>query len=1191
MEPEEVTRPEHDDLEPLRGLLNHAPIPIWVHHDGLIVYINAAGQQALGAQSLDQVLGCSPLKFIHPDSHQQSRERIHKLLAMHEMVPPMERRLVRLDGSTFPAKVTAWTIPFRGGIAIQASFVDLTERKRSAQALQEREELFSTLADTIPQLAWMANSDGSIEWYNQRWYQYTGCTPEDMQRQGWQAVHDPAEVPRIAARFKTACASGEPWEDTFPLRRHDGVMRWHLSRALPIHNAQARVVRWFGTNTDITELRESEAALRESETRFQTALHAVSDIFWTNNSVGEMFGVQPGWAAYTGQSFDEYQKFGWANAVHPDDAQPTIDEWSRCVAEARMFICEHRVRRHDGVYRHFSIRALPVLKPDGSIREWVGVHTDITRRHEAEQTLIYQSSVAAMGRDIGLALSRSGTLSHMLEACAETLAQHLNAAFAQIWTVNDSKRSLELHAIAGNYTQAARPLACLPLGQGSIGLIAQEQHSSLQNTLMDDAWATAEGLTAIAGSPLFAGGRLLGVVAIYCRKPLDEKALQALDSVANGISLGIERKHAEEAVCESEARKAAILESALDCIISIDQHSRILEFNPAAVATFGRRREDVIGQKMHELIIPPQSREAHVRGMAHYLATGYGPVIGRRIEINAMRSDGTEFPVELAVNRIAAVGPALFTATIRDITAPKKAELDLQNAKLAAEDANRAKSAFLAGMSHELRTPLNAIIGYGEMLQEEAQDTGAAALIPDLRKIHSAGKHLLALINDVLDISKIEAGKMDLFLETINVAAMVNEAVSTVEPLIAKNNNRLDVQMASSSGIMHTDQTKLRQCLFNLLSNSAKFTDSGTITVKVKSEQDMVTFQVADTGIGMNAEQLSRVFDLFAQADSNTKRRFGGTGLGLALTRRLSRLMGGDVMAESTPEIGSIFTIRLPRNAPVAPETPVIAKPAVQGRKGSVLIIDDDPLSRDMLQRLLAKEGFRAETAATGEEGLVMAREMMPTAITLDVMLPTMDGWSVLNALKADPQLQEIPVIMLTMVENQNLGYALGASDYLTKPVERHQLASVLRKYACEKPPCRVLIVDDDADVRQLLRQMLEKEGREVAEAVDGMEALDKLADKLAGKLPELILLDLMMPRMNGFELSLELFRRPEYAHIPIVVLTAKDLTPEELTSLNHHVEQVVQKGAYSQEELLERVRKAVGSCNTVNAVASPLAK
>jgi GAF domain-containing protein/DNA-binding response OmpR family regulator len=502
-------------------------------------------------------------------------------------------------------------------------------------------------------------------------------------------------------------------------------------------------------------------------------------------------------------------------------------------------------------------------------------------------------------------------------------------------------------------------------------------------------------------------------------------------------------------------------------------------------------------------------------------------------------------------------------------------ELEAKSREL--EVASRHKSEFLANMSHELRTPLNAIIGYSEMLEEEARDQGAEGFVPDLKKIHAAGKHLLELINAVLDLSKIEAGKMELYLETFEVAPLLRDVAAVLEPLAQKNQNRLEVDCAPDVGAMRADLTKLRQALFNLLSNACKFTERGIVSLAVTREAaadgDAVVFAVRDTGIGMTPAQLARLFEEFGQADASTTRRYGGTGLGLSLSRRLCRMMGGDITVASEPRRGSTFTIRLPAEGrEPAREAPApAARDAGPTATSTVLVIDDDAAVRDLMGRFLGKEGFRVVAAGGGEEGLRIARALEPDVITLDVLMPGMDGWSVLAALKADTALADIPVVMLTMLDDRNLGYALGAADYLTKPIDRERLVAVLRRYRRDLP---VLVVDDDAGFRDLARRTLEREGYTVVEADNGRAALGRLRETTPG----VVLLDLMMPEMDGFDFVAEVRADPAWRALPIVVITAKDLSAEDHERLNGSVARILQKGALSRETLLGEVRDLVAA-------------
>ncbi len=507
----------------------------------------------------------------------------------------------------------------------------------------------------------------------------------------------------------------------------------------------------------------------------------------------------------------------------------------------------------------------------------------------------------------------------------------------------------------------------------------------------------------------------------------------------------------------------------------------------------------------------------------------------------------------------------VFRENARDI---RNAREEAEAARHQAEAASRTKSAFLANMSHELRTPLNAIIGYSEILREDAQDRGDNASEGDLIKIETAGKHLLGLINDILDLSKIEAGRMDLHLEDVDLNRLVAEVRMLVTPLIDKNDNRLEVEAPADIGAMRVDLVKLKQSLLNLLSNAAKFTKGGLIKLSIgRTASDhgptKFTFAVSDSGIGMNDEQVARLFQAFTQADASTTRNYGGTGLGLTISKHFCTMLGGDITVTSEPGKGSTFTITLPDGgkdvAMPRIDTGALADMGGDLTGRSVLIVDDDPTVHDVLRATIAKEGYRLLHAYDGAQALELARAEKPDVITLDVMMPKLDGWSVLGKLKSDPALASIPVIMLTIVDERTMGYSLGASEYMTKPVDRNRLIELLRRFAATTREAVVLVVDDSEDVRAVVRSTVEKAGLKTVEAENGQAALDWLKTNPA---PALVLLDLMMPVMDGFTFLDHVKEVPALAQVPIVVLTAKDLTEAERRVVNERTLLVLTKGA-----------------------------
>jgi PAS domain S-box-containing protein len=626
--------------------------------------------------------------------------------------------------------------------------------------------------------------------------------------------------------------------------------------------------------------------------------------------------------------------------------------------------------------------------------------------------------------------------------------------------------------------------------------------------------------------------------------------------------------------------RAAALKAAANGIVITDRNGIIQWVNPAFSELTGYAFDEAVGETPR-VLNSGVHEDAFFQKMWQTIISGavwFGEVVNKR-------KDDTLYTEEMTITPVFDEGGDIiyFVAIKQDITARKEMETQLERAREEAESANRAKSAFLANMSHELRTPMNAIIGYSEMLAEDAEEEGHDEMIPDLNKIHTAGMHLLDLINDILDLSKIEAGRMDLYLESFDLESMLQESLATLEPLVTKNNNTLVTDFADDLGSVRADLIKVRQALFNLVSNAAKFTENGTITISARrtraEDGGTLRIDVTDTGIGIPEDKLDQVFEEFGQADNSTTKEYGGTGLGLPISRRFCQMMGGDITVVSEPGAGSTFSIILPSQVDALEVARASASANAEGDSAEViagpdpiLIIDDDPNARDLLSRTLTSEGYAVATAGDGEEGLALARSKRPSVITLDVQMPGMDGWSVLKTLKADPNLRDIPVIMVSIVGDQKTGYALGAVESLSKPVDREVLIQIVSRYSSGTKFGTALIVEDDAANRSLLARTLSGAGWQVMQAENGAVGLERLAEAL----PDLILLDLMMPVMDGFEFVLELRSREECRAIPVIVVTSKDLTDEDRFKLTGGVEHIIQKGAFSREKFLKDVSSLV---------------
>ena len=785
-------------------------------------------------------------------------------------------------------------------------------------------------------------------------------------------------------------------------------------------------------------------------------------------------------------------------------------------------------------------------------------------------------------------LSGELELSRVLHGVLERAVTLLQVAGGELATWDPVRQDLEIVASHNMGTNAVGTR--MALGEGAMGRVAETSEPLVipryQEWISRSDKYTQSVVQTVMAVPLLIGSRLVGVIAAVHSEPereFGEDDQRLLELFAPQAAIAIENARL---FTESRRQKQyfeELVRNSPVAIVTLDTSHNVVSCNPAFEELFGYSGDEIRGRNLDDLITTPETRVDAMGYTQQALARNPVEIISRR-----RTKDGRLLDVEvLGVPVLVDGQPEGLMALYHDIT-------ELLQAREDAESANRAKSQFLANMSHELRTPLNAIIGYSEMLAEDLADEGDGEHVPDLEKIGTAGKHLLSLINEILDLSKIEAGKMELYLERFDADAALEEVIATIDPVASRNGNELVLRRDGPIGEVRSDVVKFRQILLNLLSNACKFTENGTVSLEALRStgddglSDRVTLSIRDTGIGMNEEQLGRLFEAFSQADVSTTRKFGGTGLGLVISRRFARMMGGDIEVASTPGEGSEFTVTLPAEVAeqavsqveaIGPEIEsaeleqALRSASGPGTTGTILVIDDDPGTHDLLRRALSREGYRVEGAPDGESGLTRIRELRPDAIILDIRMPRMDGWSVLSRLRTDPDLSSIPVIVLSMLDDRNVGYALGAAEYLTKPVDARKLVATLSRF-CPDRDAPILVVEDDSGARERVRRVLERDGWKVEEAANGREALALLPDLR----PQLVVLDLMMPEMDGFELAARMRADARWRALPVLVLSALDLSAEQRQRLSGSVDVIMQKGGSELEELLPEIRSLLDS-------------
>jgi PAS domain S-box-containing protein len=775
---------------------------------------------------------------------------------------------------------------------------------------------------------------------------------------------------------------------------------------------------------------------------------------------------------------------------------------------------------------------------------------------------------------VSQALVAETELQALIQLTGEQMRRTFNADIVYVALLDEQTNQIEFP-----YGYGEEFLA-LPLGEGLTSKIIETGQPLLINRDMEDRRA-ALGATRVGkqarsylGVPIIVGRQAIGVISVQNTKKegiFTQSDVRLLTTIAANVGTAIRNAQLFAEISRQKNYYEMIIANSPAAIILIDGDLRVTGWNPAAERLFGYSKAEAMGRNVDDLVAQdPQLHEEAARYSLQIQSENRVHLIARR-----NRKDGSLVDVEVMGLPVLIEGQQKgYVVIYHDIT-------ELERARREAIEANQAKSAFLANMSHELRTPLNAIIGFTRIVRRKGEAALPEKQLENLDKVLISAEHLLNLINTILDIAKIEAGRMEVQISSFPVKPLIDLVAATSQPLIRQGSVRLVIQVDPDLPLVHSDLEKIKQILLNLLSNAAKFTHAGQITLSAGMSDDWLVVKVRDTGIGISPQALPLIFEEFQQADTSTTREYGGTGLGLSISRRLARLLGGDLSVESEAGRGSTFTLSIPLNYPAtaAPKREDADRPADSQEpdrsRQPVLVIDDNPDAVALLKESLEEAGYQVITASNGVQGLQLAQQYQPLAITLDIMMPTKDGWQVLHDLKADPATRKIPVILISIVDKKALGFRLGAADYLVKPLKESELLDSLGRLTRKKAgaaPRRLLVVDDDPAVIDLVKQLLERSEYQVEAAFDGEQALAAIHRST----PDVVLLDLVMPRLDGFQLIEILHSQTEFKFLPIIVLTAKSLTNREAEILSRSASGIIQKQGLQGEVLLRQIETAL---------------
>lgn len=835
---------------------------------------------------------------------------------------------------------------------------------------------------------------------------------------------------------------------------------------------------------------------------------------------------------------------------------------------------------------------------------------------------------------IGVALTSADRLEEVLDTLLLEALRTLNAPAGSIALYDEKSDTLTLKAVLGFSKDFSHIVQWKRRDGGMTDHIMSKRIPTViqdieTHPFVDNRNIFKEGIKSIMAVPLFANDHTIGILYIDDFKPRNwtDREIEFITLLGIQAAYAIEKFRLIETISETQNYLKNVLDNSADIIVTTDTEGRIVEFNKGAERILGYSKEDVIGKKAKDFWVQPEQRSEILKILEK---EGYIS----NYETQLVAKDGRDIDVSLTLSYILSSKKGILgtVGISKDITEKKKLERaieernlelqelnerleqkviertkELEKANRELERSNRLKSQFIATMSHELRTPLNSILGFSELLMDEVFGALTEKQKRYINNIYNSGNHLLQLINNILDIAKIESGKMELHYEGFSVHQAISEVETVIKSLIDKKRQSLSINIDDNVSAIKADKVKFKQILYNLLSNAVKFTpEGGNIYLNTAIIDENKSFyvekfdmrpgknrclkiSVTDTGIGIKKQDLERIFSEFEQVDSSFSRRYEGTGLGLTLTKKLVELHGGEITVESEEGKGSTFTVILPLIDIKVREKELIPLPATatedqeryieditqkkRAQAPMILVVEDDISTSEMLTLYLAHEGYKVARAYSGDEAISRIKELKPFAVILDVMLPGKDGWEILQEIKSDPEIKDIPVIICSIIDNRELGFTLGASDYLVKPIDRITLLKKLEdlSFATKKgrSPVNILCIDDHDEVLELLTSILQPSGYNVLTANSGRQGIEKA---IAYR-PDLVILDLMMPELDGFEVAQILKNSPSTMDIPILILTAKDLTVDDRLRLAGKIENCIQKSHFTKEDLLMHIR------------------